>query len=404
MARRALPANTRAMHPARSAFARGLILGLLAAAACAPAGSPELYVAAPASAAVETPLSLAPSARRVEARTPATDEPRLGWPADGRLAGVYANIGMIGAAWFPGFLDRVARNGMNAVVVDAKDYSGWLTYPSTIALATETHAQAHAVLRALTDVVHAAHARGVRVLLRVSCFHDPWMAQRRPDLGLRGVPGWLDPRATAVQDYLLAVVDETLLAGVDEIQLDYVRYPTDGTAHAEFRRDGTATAEVITGFVKRVHERTRAAGVPLSIDVFGVVAWQRSVEVRATGQDLSQLGAVVEAVSPMVYPSHFEKGFNGYAEPGEHPAVVGLGTRQAVDVLRKAGSTAVVRSWIQAFSWRASTYGSGYVAGEIAQARAAGGSGWLAWNAGGYYNEVFVASSQQSPANQMATR
>jgi hypothetical protein len=244
----------------------------------------------------------------------------------------------------------------------------------------------------------------VRVLLRISCFHDPWMTQHRPELGLKGVPGWLDPHATAAQDYLLAVVDETLAAGVDEIQLDYVRYPTDGTAGAPFRRDGTVTSDVIAGFVRRVHERTQAASVPLSIDVFGVVAWQHPVEVRATGQDLTKLGAFVEAVSPMVYPSHFEKGFNGYAEPGDHPAVVGLGTKEAVDVLRKAGSTAVVRSWIQAFPLRTSSYGSAYVAGEIEQAKAAGGSGWLAWNAGGYYTEVFVASSQQKPPVLVAAR
>jgi hypothetical protein len=287
---------------------------------------------------------------------------------------------------------------MNAVVVDGKDYSGWLTYPSAIPLATETHAQSHAVLHSLRDLVHAAHARGVRVLLRVSCFHDPWMTQHRPELALKGVPGWLDPGAPGAQDYLLAVVDETLAAGVDEIQLDYVRFPTDGTAGAPFRHDGTVTSDVIAGFVKRAHEHTQAAGVALSIDVFGVVAWQHPVEVRATGQDLTKLGGFVEAVSPMVYPSHFEKGFNGYAEPGDHPAVVGLGTKEAVQVLRKAGSAAVVRSWIQAFPLRSPSYGSAYVAGEIEQAQAAGGSGWLAWNAGGYYDEVFVASSQQHSA------
>jgi hypothetical protein len=386
------------MHAARAAVVAGVLGGL----ACTQvAASPRLT--SPPGAAAETVLAASSPAPRVERPTAADVEPRLGWPADGRLAGLYATVGMIGTPGFNGLLDRIARSGMNAVVVDGKDYSGWLTYPSTIPLAAEVHAQSHAVLRSLPDLVHAAHARGVRVLLRVSCFHDPWMTLHKPELGLPGVPGWLDPRAAAAQDYLLAVVDETLTTGVDEIQLDYVRFPTDGTAGASFRHDGTVTSDVIAGFVQRVHEHTHAAGVPLSIDVFGVVAWQHPVEVRATGQDLTKLGAFVEAVSPMVYPSHFEKGFNGYAEPADHPVVVGLGTKEAVDVLRRAGSTAVVRSWIQAFPLRTSSYGSAYVAGEIDQARAAGGSGWLAWNVGGYYNEVFVASSQQHPA-LLATR
>src|SRR5215472_17304016 len=87
------------------------------------------------------------------ARPPA--EPLLGWPDDGRIAGVYAQIGMIGQPWFPKFLGRIAAAGMNAVVVDAKDYSGWLTYPSDISLAMETRSASHAVLHSLTALVHA---------------------------------------------------------------------------------------------------------------------------------------------------------------------------------------------------------------------------------------------------------
>jgi len=321
-------------------------------------------------------------------------EPRLGWPEDGRLDGVYANIGMIGQPWFPRFLDRIAAAGMNAVVVDGKDYSGWLTYPSVVPLATETGAASHAVLGSLPGLVHAAHERGIRVLLRLSCFHDPWLAQRRRDLAIRGMADWIDPNSTGAQDYVLALVDETLAAGVDEIQLDYVRYPTENISNAVFALGGAKTTDVIAGFVERVHARTQEAGVPLSLDLFGVVAWQRPVDVRATGQDLARLGPLVEAISPMVYPSHFREGFNGYAEPGAHPDVVAFGTKQAEDVLRKAGSTAVVRPWIQAFPWHAPGYSTTYVLQEIAQARAARGVGWLAWNAGGYYAEVFAAAVQ----------
>jgi hypothetical protein len=341
----------------------------------------------------------------VAATTPPADsEPRLGWPEDGQITGVYAHIGMIGTPGFSKFLQQIATNGMNAVVVDGKDYSGWLTYPSSIPLAVETHAASHAVLKSLQRLVHDAHQRGVRVLLRVACFHDAWMAQHRRDLAIHGMGEWLDPNNTAAQDYLLSVVDETLSTGVDEIQLDYVRYPTEGLAHADFALGGRKTTDVIAGFVKRVHEHTKAAGVPLSLDIFGVVAWQRAVDVRATGQDLVKLGAVVEAVSPMVYPSHFQDGFNGYAVPGAHPEVVAFGTKQAVDVLARAKSTAVVRPWIQAFPWHAPGYDASYVAREITQARAADGTGWLGWNAGGYYGEVMAASWQTRTPERTSTR
>ena len=325
-------------------------------------------------------------------------ETRLGWPPDKELKGVYAHVGMLGSATFSRLLDRIAKSGMNAVVVDAKDYSGWLTYPSSIPLAAQTRASSHAVVSSLPELVHSAHQLGIRVLLRVACFHDAWMASHRRDLAVHGVAEWLDPNNTAAQDYLLSIVDETLAAGVDEMQLDYVRYPTENIGQADFGLGRKKTTDVIAGFVQRVHEHTAAVGVPLSIDIFGVVAWQRSVDVFATGQDLVRLGALVEAISPMVYPSHFSDGFNGYATPGEHPEVVAFGTKQAIEVLKRSGSHAVVRPWIQAFPWHAPGYDTSYVGREIAQARAAEGVGWLAWNAGGYYAEVWAASSMDTKA------
>jgi hypothetical protein len=330
-------------------------------------------------------------------------EPRLGWPEDKQMSGVYAHIGMLNQPSFPGFIDRLAKNGMNAVVIDGKDYQGWVTYPSAIPLVADTKAASHAVMKDLEATVHAAHSRDVRVIMRIACFHDQWTSQRRPDMAIKGMSEWLDPNNTEAQDYLIALVDETLSAGVDEIQLDYVRYPTERIGKANFALGGKSTMDVITGFVKRVHEKTQAAGVPLALDVFGVVAWQRAVDVHATGQDLTRLGAVVEVLSPMIYPSHFQAGFNGYSEPGAHPNVVLFGTKQAEVVLKRSKSTAIVRPWIQAFPWHAPGYSSTYVLQEIEDARIAGGVGWLAWNAGGYYGEVFAASWQKHAQESKAS-
>src|SRR5262249_46507556 len=142
---------------------------------------------------------------------------------------------------------------------------------------------------------------------------------------------WLDPSNENVQGYLSSVVDEALSFGVDEIQLDYVRYPTEGVWDADFhlKEKKLAPADVITNFVKRIHEHTAKSGVPLSLDVFGVVAWRDPRDIEATGQDLRRLAPFIEAVSPMVYPSHFADGFNGYEHPGDHADVVAIGTKKA---------------------------------------------------------------------------
>jgi hypothetical protein len=337
--------------------------------------------------------------RVVDAVPPSPADARLAWPADSALTGIYAHIGMIGAPALPRVLDGMAAAGMNSIVIDAKTYGGWLTYRSAVPLAVETRASQNAVLSSMERLVRVAHARGIRVIARVSCFHDEWMSAKRPDLAIHGMRNWLNPGETKAQDYVLAIVDEVLPTGVDEIQLDYVRYPTEGIKNADFALGQRKTTDVIAGFVGRVHEHTHAVGVPLSLDIFGVVAFQRAEDVRATGQDLTKLGPIVEAVSPMVYPSHFAEGTLGYAAPGDHPDVVGYGTKQAVEVLKKSGLAIAVRPWIQAFSWRASDYDQTYVFREIESARAAAGTGWLAWNAGGYYREVFAASaSEHAPA------
>jgi hypothetical protein len=132
--------------------------------------------------------------------------------------------------------------------------------------------------------------------------------------------------------------------------------------------------------------------VPLSLDVFGIVAWRQANDIEATGQDVQRLGPEIEALSPMVYPSHFAAGFAGFAVAGDHPEIVAIGTARALAELKAGGApSVVVRPWLQAFSWGTTRYGGRYVAEEIVAAGRAGGVGWLAWNAAGQYGPTFEA-------------
>jgi hypothetical protein len=337
-------------------------------------------------------------------------ESRLGWPKEdgGALRGIYVSATMAGQAGFPKMLDELAARGMNAIVLDAKDVTGFFTYPSKIPLALETDANKHATVSSFERVVRYAHARGIRVIARVTCFRDEWIGPRKPELAIRAKGGgahvgpskrvdWLDPSSETVQGYILSIVEEVLGAGVDEVQLDYVRYPTEGIGGADFKlaEKGLSTSDVITGFVEKVHAKTSAASVPLSLDVFGVVSWRYQKDIDATGQDVRRLAHHIEALSPMVYPSHFADGFHGFEKPGDHPEIVGIGTKRALEEIAAAGKTVgpqvVVRSWVQAFPWHTTSFGSKYVADQIASAKQAGGTGWLAWNSGGEYGATFAA-------------
>lgn len=155
--------------------------------------------------------------------------------------------------------------------------------------------------------------------------------------------------------------------------------------------DGHRT-KAIEAFVARVHEVTAARQVPLSLDVFGIAASGPRGDVEALGQNIILLGPDSEAISPMVYPSHYPVGSLGFDHPGDHPELVGFGTRAAVAKLT-AGQVpgTIIRPWLQAAPFRTTTFGPAYIEDEIKSAEANGAVGWLLWDAGNSYWAVWKA-------------
>jgi hypothetical protein len=98
-----------------------------------------------------------------------------------------------------------------------------------------------------------------------------------------------------------------------------------------------------------------------------------------------------EALSPMVYPSHYAKGYNGYEVPGDHPEIVGIGTKKILAQIRKFKKQTIVRPWLQAVEWNSPAYGPQYVAAEVRHATQAGSTGWLMWNPAQTYTVTWSA-------------
>src|SRR5580704_14221940 len=173
------------------------------------------------------------------------------------LKGVYVRGSTAAGHAYEKILDKLAQHGMNAIVLDAKDTDGLLTYESKVPLAVETGATKGAPIHDLPRTVRAAHDRGIRVVMRVSCFHDEWMQHHKgKEMSIRGkwggvYPiGWLDPASEMAHQYLIDLAKEAMDAGVDEIELDYVRYPVIGIKNADFKLDkiGKKKTEVIRDF------------------------------------------------------------------------------------------------------------------------------------------------------------
>jgi hypothetical protein len=327
------------------------------------------------------------------------EEDRLAWPDDRALKGVFIS-GVFAGAFWPETVDRLASHGLNAVVLDAKDYMGPVNYPTKVPLAKELGAAKDPPIPDYARAIRFAHARGIRVIARIPCFHDPWAAKHAPRLSLMassGRPfemGWTDPSNLEVQDYIVALATEVIDLGADEVQLDYVRFPVQATGigHAVMPAADGHRSQAMKDFVRRVHEVTQARHIPLSLDVFGVTATGEPSDIEALGQNLAVLGSETEVLSPMVYPSHYAPGWNGFEVPGNHPEIIGIGTRAALDKL-KAGHLpgTLIRPWLQASSYKTPNYGPQYIRAEIKSAEKSGAVGWLMWDPGNSYWAVWNA-------------
>jgi hypothetical protein len=287
--------------------------------------------------------------------------------------------------------------GLNTVVFDVKDMDGLVAYKTNVPLAISTGARRE-VIRDMGKLISMLHDQGIHVVARQVLFHDKWVAQKQPRLALQSKKGgpwrekgrlvWLDPNNPEVQEYNLAISRELADLGVDEIQYDYIRFPAMGDTQNiaySFDRSKVRKDEVITGFLKRAHEELKARDVLVSIDLFGVVAWDEGVDVKITGQRMEDLGKYADIISPMVYPSHFYPPFDGFKYPAWEPYYfVNQGVLRTAK--KTAGSGAVIRPWLQSFPFMVKgRFNADYVATQIKASYDAGGVGWLLWDAQNQY-------------------
>ena len=163
----------------------------------------------------------------------------------------------------------------------------------------------------------------------------------------------------------------------------------DQPGHDQNQRAKQQRSDVIAGFLKHAYAQIHPTGVLFSLDVFGVMAWQRPVDLAHTGQDIVAMASHCDVLSPMIYPSHFF-GMDGIARPGDAPEHF-IGESMDRFKLITKDSGVVIRPWLQAFAWRTKTYSPQYVEVQVEVARQKGGVGFLFWNANNDYSKPFVA-------------
>jgi len=292
------------------------------------------------------------------------------------------------------FIDLIDRTELNAVVIDIKEnsifYGTKVKFFSDAGVVDKTYDPA--------AVVKKFHDHGIYVIAREVVFKDPLVAAFYPDLAVKSTSGglwkgsagdaWVNPFNKGLWQPNIDLALEAAGFGFDEIQFDYIRFPSDGDLKtADFAPDYSEDARVgaIVDFLKMAHDQLEPAGAKLAVDVFGIVAVYP--DDQGIGQRLVDVAPVVDYLCPMVYPSHFDPtSIDVGGEPNDHPYdTVSI----ALTLLAKRipGQELKIRPWLQDFSLPGmSAYGAKQVDAQIKAAEESG-SGWLLWNEGGDFTQ-----------------
>jgi hypothetical protein len=309
------------------------------------------------------------------------------WPKEVR--GVHVTVALAG---LPGKLnDYIAMKsaGLNAIELDVKDENGEIGFPVKVPLA-------HRVGAALRyyDAQRAAakiHAAGLYLIGRIVTFEDPLLSAGAPELAIRradgsrwvtnGGLGWTNPYDRRVWKYNVDIAQQAAKLGFDEIQFDYVRFPSDGDL-SQIRYPGKHAQPMgwtIPAFLKYASSRLRPLGVRVSVDVFGLSATRN----LGIGQFPRRIAPHVDAIYPMVYPSHYVSGEYNIIDPDARPGTTVAYSLRDFRTAVQGRQTKLI-PWLQDFSL-GRTYKLGDVRDQIQAARLEHSKGFMLWNATGVY-------------------
>ena len=303
------------------------------------------------------------------------------------------------------------NNKLNAVVVDMKDDSGLLRFdPKNESVKEKAYVSAYKI--DVEQFVEEFKKDDTYLIARIVVFKDKnlvdydegqyaiWnKSTQKRWLGVRsyGASGttyypeyWVDPYSEDVWEYNVAVANELIERGFDEIQFDYIRFPTDGInmGDAQFRwkDEGMDKESALMSFLAYARKNIKA---PIGIDIYGLNGWYRSG--NSTGQDVEMLSQYVDVICPMYYPSHFEQFFMDVSPSVERPyRIYFYGTYRTTVIGR---NKVIVRPWIQAFymsvSYDEKFYDKDYVKREVFGVRDSVNRGYMYWNnSGGNYDDI----------------
>jgi hypothetical protein len=287
---------------------------------------------------------------------------------------------------------------LNAVVIDIKDYTGHISYLPVNPVLAE-YGSGRNRIPDVKEFIGELHEKGIYVIGRISSFQDSYLVQLKPQFAVTDKAGnvwkdrkgisWLDVGAKPVWDYLVLIGDDAYSVGFDELNFDYIRFPSDGDMDnikfpfSEGKKKSVALKEFFAFLDTTFHPKK----IPISADLFGMTTSNN--DDLGIGQILGDALIHFDFVAPMVYPSHYPPTFLGFPSPASKPYEVVKYAMDRAVIKSNIASTSPnkLRPWLQDFSIGKVDYTPDMVRAQIQATYDAGLNSWMLWNASNNYTQ-----------------
>ncbi len=295
---------------------------------------------------------------------------------------------------------------VDAFVLDTKNEAGTVLRDTDVALAHEIGSVVE--FYDLDEKIRDMDEHGLYKITRIVTFQDDRLAREHPELAAidtsTGQPwinnknyAWLDPTDPDSWELSLALAEEACRRGFDEIQFDYVRFPSDGNISTlqfdDFSWDDyysaasvTKRVETIAAFLKEAYDRLNPMGCAVAADIFAITL--ESSDDEGIGQQPGALSESVDVLSPMIYTYTYRSGWMGFSNPNEHAREI-VTTALDAGIPRLEGHS-IYRPWLQRYLLEDNEI---MELQSIAEER---GLGWMLWSAGTVFDDGFLPPVETS--------
>jgi hypothetical protein len=326
-------------------------------------------------------------------------------PMPESVRGVYVSSYSFMSSAFQKKLDTMIDNTtVNAIVVDIKDAPGTILFD--IGIKDDSCVNPLMSKENLESRLEYYQQKGIYTIARIAVFRDACFVKTHPELAAQNTSGlpwrdkggnyWLSPHEMVTKEYIRDMAKAVYDRGFDEVQFDYVRYPSDGNMSTLAYEYVNTVVSSSTSAVKRratlksffQYMRSELEGIPLSADVFGMVL--TNTDDLSIGQHLDDISPYVDALSGMIYPSHFPKTWNGLKDTHTQPyQTVYDSSKMGLDrmsvLLGSSTAQKISRPWLQDFSIYGVVYNAPEVKAQIKALDDLGIKNFLLWNASNRY-------------------